>query len=47
VDWICLAQDKDQCLSLEQGNKPSLSTRCEEYFAQISDSYVLKKKSVP
>jgi hypothetical protein len=43
VDWIDLAQDRDQ----EDGNEPSGSTKCWEVLEWLHNWRLLKKGSAP
>jgi hypothetical protein len=45
MDWINLAQDRDQCC--EHGNEPSVSVNCWEILDYLHNWRLLKKVSAP
>jgi hypothetical protein len=47
VDWIHLAQDRDQWQALVKTEIVSCLMKGEEFLQQLRDCQLLKKKSVP
>jgi hypothetical protein len=47
VDWIDLAQDRDQWRSWEHGNEPSGSIKCWEALEYLHNWRLLRKGSAP
>jgi hypothetical protein len=47
MDWIDLAQDRDQWRALEQGNEPSGPLKCWEVLEWLHNWQLFKKDSAP
>jgi hypothetical protein len=47
MDWIALAQDRDQLRALVHGNEPSGSIKCLEILEYLRNWWLLKKGSAP
>jgi hypothetical protein len=47
VDWIDMAQDRDQWRALERGIEPSASIKCWEVLVGLHKWRLFKKDSTP
>jgi hypothetical protein len=47
VMWIHMAQDNNQWNANVNSNEPFSFIKCGEFLDQLSDSWLLKKESVP